>query len=160
MIHPAAADMCSSSFEATAIQTSVVALFSQGEADRLQATCRGLGAITSLLRAAGAARRSERMLRVVQGRAEERVAFLLLELALRTDRATALAREPCTLHLSQRAIGEMTGLSSVHVCRVVNRIGQRGTLRAQRGRIELLDLADLSALACVEPEALAHAILV
>jgi CRP-like cAMP-binding protein len=160
MIEPATADMCSSGFEMTAAETCVVALFTHEEAKRLQTDFLGLAQIVGLLQAAGRARRSERMLRIVQGRAEERVAFLILELALRLNRGAVLAGAPFGLRLSQRMVGELTGLSNVHVCRVVSRLSARGVLRVAQGRIEVRDTAALSELARISPQTLARAILV
>lgn len=160
MIEPATADMCSSGFEMTAAETCVVALFTHEEAKRLQADFLGLARIVGLLQAAARARRSERMLRVVQGRAEERIAFLILELALRINRAAVLAGAPFSLRLSQRMVGELTGLSNVHVCRVMTRLSERGVLSAPRGRIDVRDTDALSDLARISPQTLARAILV
>jgi DNA-binding Lrp family transcriptional regulator len=70
-----------------------------------------------------------------------------------------LAERPCRLRLPQRAMGEMVGLSTVHVCRVMTRLAERGVLRAERGGVELRDVAALAALAHAEPAALAGAIL-
>lgn len=160
VVHPATADMCTSTFEATAEATSVVAFFSHEEVNRLQSTTAGLAAIVSLLDAAAQARQSERMLRIVEGRAEESVAFLVLELALRTNAQAVLAHRHCSVELSQRAIGEMTGLSSVHVCRVMRRLTDRAVLRSVRGATEVCDVPALAELAHADPEALAHAILI
>src|SRR6056297_1624444 len=160
VLHPAAADTCSSSFEAVADATSVVAFFSHEEAGRLHRGVAGLAPIISLLEAAARARQAERMLRIVQGRAEERVAFLLLELALRTQCEAVLAGRAIDLALSQRVVGEMTGLTNVHVCRVMRRLADRAVLRSLRGRVEVRDFAALAALAHADPHALARAILV
>ncbi|WP_158547811.1 Crp/Fnr family transcriptional regulator [Rhodosalinus sediminis] len=159
VVHPAAVDMRSSEFEATAAETSRVALLSRDACARVERAGDGVGDLVGRLTAAGRARRSERLLRVVQGRGEERLAFLLLELALRTDARSVLAERPCRLRLPQRAMGEMVGLSTVHVCRVMTRLAERGVLRAERGGVELRDVAALAALAHAEPAALAGAIL-
>jgi CRP-like cAMP-binding protein len=160
VFRPAAADMASSCFRVTAQETSVVAFFTHAEHDQLPSRCRGLGPIVDLLEAARRSRQAERMLRIVQGRGEAKVAFLLLELALRADRRAVLAHQPCRVDLSQRAIGEMTGLSNVHVCRVMRALSGRGILRPGDSGTELRDIPALAELAQTEPAALAKAILI
>lgn len=160
VVHPVAVDLWSSEFEAIAAETSLVAVFTRDESARAENGTAGVADLVELLAAAGRARRSERMLRALQGRGEERVAFLLLELALRTDRRAVRDGRSCHLRLSQRAMGEMLGLSAVHVCRVMTRLAERGLVRVERGCVEIRDITALADVAQVDPAALARAILV
>lgn len=70
--------------------------------------------------------------------APERVAFLLRRIAVRLGRGTALKR--FDFWLTQDNIADMTGLTSVHVNRVLRRLLADGILSSSRHHIEILDV--------------------
>ena len=83
--------------------------------------------------------------------AEERVAHLLVELLFRL-RAVGLATdEGYTLPLSQEKLGQCTGLSTVHVNRVLTRLRRAGLVSFQRHRVDVEDLDALLAMAGFDP---------
>ena len=94
---------------------------------------------------AAQARQSERMLRLGRASAETRIAYALIELCLRLSGAHG-ARS-CVFHvpLGQQHLGDFTGLSSVHVCRTLRRLGRLGTLTTDDHMdIRIHDLPDLA----------------
>ena len=81
-------------------------------------------------------------------KAEERVAHLLVELLFRL-RAVGLATgKSYALPLSQEKLGQCTGLSSVHINRVLTRLRNAGLVRFQRHRVDVENLDALLAFAC------------
>ena len=79
--------------------------------------------------------------------AEERVAHLLVELLYRL-RAVGLATEKgYALPLSQEKLGECTGLSAVHVNRVLSRLRKAGVVHFQRHRVAVEDFDALREIA-------------
>ena len=83
--------------------------------------------------------------------AEERVAHLLVELLYRL-RAVGLATDKgYALPLSQEKLGECTGLSAVHVNRVLTRLRKAGLVSFQRHRVAIDNLEALRAMAGFDP---------
>ena len=76
-----------------------------------------------------------------------RVAHLLCELAERLDRAYGKARTSYPLPLTQTEIGQTTGLSAVHVNRVIQGLRARGLLELRGGQMDILDRRQLVELA-------------
>ncbi len=80
------------------------------------------------LSAAAGARIAERMLRLGQGSAEMRIAYVLTELCLRINGEDTRQRTSFHLPLTQQQFGDFTGLSSVHVCRTFRRLSRAGLI--------------------------------
>ncbi len=87
-----------------------------------------------------------------QQSARERVAHLLLELFTRLRaRRPGYRGEEIYLPLTQEHIGDATGLTNVHVCRVLQDLRADGTIAFHYGQLRILDpdrldrLADISA---------------
>jgi CRP-like cAMP-binding protein len=89
------------------------------------------------LAAAACARQAERMLRMGQANAYERVAYALLELYVRLEAIGRARNSRFRLPITQQRLGEYTGLSSVHVCRTLHRLADDGVL-AQTGHTVVL----------------------
>ena len=68
----------------------------------------------------------------------------LRSVGLATDKGYALP-------LTQEKLGECTGLSAVHVNRVVMRLRKSGLVTFQRNRVAIEDLGELSAMAGFDP---------
>lgn len=148
-------------FGVSALTDCVVANWSRAELARERAAFPQLDGILDHLGAAALARRHERMLRIGQGNAAERVAFLVLELSLRMAGAEPAPGAPhAPIPLSQRRIGELTGLTNVHVCRTLGQLAERGLVELREGRVRLRDAPGLAAVAQADPEALRRAIVV
>lgn len=75
-------------------------------------------------------RRGDRMLRLGQASAEEIVAFFLLELdiRLRADEPDPGGPDHYLLPISQKVIGEVVGLTNIHVCRTLARLADHGLI--------------------------------
>ncbi|HML90829.1 Crp/Fnr family transcriptional regulator [Methyloceanibacter sp.] len=84
--------------------------------------------------------------------AQERVAHLLLELFIRSRmRWPGHQIEHLNLPLTQEHIGDATGLTSVHVNRMLRDLGKRGILEFQYRHLRILDPDRLVELAAVDP---------
>jgi CRP/FNR family transcriptional regulator len=76
----------------------------------------------------------------VSGRgARERVAHLLIELFYRTRRRLPVNGDSVQLPLTLAHLGQATGLSEVHVSRVLTILRVQGAIRFSRHRLEVLD---------------------
>ena len=83
--------------------------------------------------------------------ADARVAHLFLELLFRLKTVGLATDKGYALPLSQEKLGECTGLSSVHVGRVVTRLRRSGLVTFQRHRVAIEDLRGLCDLASFDP---------
>ena len=83
--------------------------------------------------------------------AEERVAHLLLELLYRLKAVGLATDKGYALPLSQEKLGECTGLSAVHVNRVLVRLRGAGLVSFQRHRVAIDNIDALRAMAGFDP---------
>lgn len=83
--------------------------------------------------------------------ARTRMAHLLCELAVRHQRANASERTTFELHLTQEQLGDVLGLTAVHVNRTMKRLAAEGLIRYQRGRVFIFDWNGLSAAGDFDP---------
>lgn len=90
---------------------------------------------------------AERMLRLGWAAADMRIAYLLVELALRAEAAGLVSAPVRHLHLplTQAQLGEMAGLSAVHVCRTLQALCAAGLIGGTF--LPALDLPSLHHLA-------------
>lgn len=102
------------------------------------------------LSAAANARIAERMLRLGQGSAEMRIAYVLTELCLRINNNDNKQNKSFNLPLTQRQFGEFTGLSSVHVCRTFRRLSRAGLIDTSDHHVTIKDLHGLTRIAEVD----------
>ncbi|WGW05692.1 Crp/Fnr family transcriptional regulator [Tropicibacter oceani] len=109
-----------------------------------------LANLTRAVEAATRSRRAERTLRLGKGTAEMRVAHALVEFCIRLgDRCGSLYHVP----LTQQALGDFLGLSSVHVCRTTRRMARDGILQlTDHMDIRVLEPARLMQIAGLDPE--------
>lgn len=77
----------------------------------------------------------------------ERMALLLLDLRGRLERLGLLHGDGFHLPMTQQDVGNRTGLSYVHVNRVLKELRERGVLTWQRGVVTVHDLSQLKAIA-------------
>ena len=123
---------------------ALVALTDQTLQDRLE---RGTAAVL--------ARMAERMLRLGRGNAEARIAYAICELCLRVNREGLHDGARLWVPMNQSQFGDFTGLSSVHVCRVLRRLRKLGIVEmTDRLDLTILDATRLAALAETDPEQL------
>ncbi|MEP7316692.1 MAG: Crp/Fnr family transcriptional regulator [Sphingomicrobium sp.] len=75
--------------------------------------------------------------------ARERIAHLLCELMVRFDVAGLRAGDRIDLALTQEQVGEMLGISAVHVQRIVRNLRSEGKITTGRGAIRIEDVVAL-----------------
>lgn len=98
----------------------------------------------------------ERATALAQLSAKERLANLLLHLAVRAARRYPPREgEHIPLPLTQALLGEATGLTAVHVNRMLRQLTIEGVLTFQSGRLCILNLRRLEAMAASDPGVLA-----
>lgn len=91
---------------------------------------------------------AERLTTIGQRDAQARVAHLLLELSARTQRRfPPEAGRPVSVPLTNRLIGDATGLTPEHVSRMLRTLREDGIVSLLRRRLVVLDPARLVALA-------------
>jgi CRP-like cAMP-binding protein len=103
--------------------------------------------------AAERTRFSERILRLGKGNAKTRIAYALLELCVRLDALSARAGNSFHIPLTQGDIGNFTGLSTVHVCRMMGEFVKDGIIETDDHLdVHIIDLEALSDIAGIRPE--------
>jgi CRP-like cAMP-binding protein len=144
---------------ATALTSARLATLPKGSASA--APLPALAELIEELAAGAAARQWERMLRLGQSNAVERVAFLLIELHVRLGQAggRGRARDHLPMPITQGALGAVAGTSHETVCRTLARLEADGLVARRGPSIRLLDLSALEALAQVSAERLSAGIL-
>lgn len=83
--------------------------------------------------------------------ARERLARLLVDLHMRLSAIGAVEEDSFHLPLTQEAIGDLIGLTPVHVNRTIRSMEEAGLIARQGHRFRLLDLPALRALAPLKP---------
>ncbi len=83
--------------------------------------------------------------------AYERIAHLFCELYYRMRMAGLLRQDGFELRLNQVELGDICGLSSVHVNRSLQALRQDGLIRSEKGRLVIPDIARVSAAAGFDP---------
>ena len=127
------------------IPTSVLASFSRDEPEITMRLAR------SLARDCGMA--YDRMTSIGRRSARERVAHLLLELFTRYRAQWPGTRiEEMALPLTQEQIGDATGLTFVHVNRVLSTLRKEGVVEFHYRRLRILDPDRLIEVAGVDPQ--------
>ncbi|KAA0122850.1 Crp/Fnr family transcriptional regulator [Methylobacterium sp. P1-11] len=79
--------------------------------------------------------------------AEERIAHLMCELLLRLRAVNRTAGDGYPLPISQEDLADTTGLTGVHVSRMLGSLRARGLIELSGRQLKILDLAGLEALA-------------
>lgn len=88
----------------------------------------------------------------VRGRAAAgRIAHLLCELQMRLEIVGLADDHGFALPLTQADLGDMTGLTAIHVNRTLKRLRESSLAEVQGGRVTIPDLAKLRALAEFDP---------
>ncbi|MDC0660755.1 Crp/Fnr family transcriptional regulator [Leisingera sp. SS27] len=153
---PTSADGKTAGFSVEAVTDARVCVIPLPAWHSLLAASAPLARAHEHVQAAERSRLSERMLRLGRGSAEGRIAYALIELCLRL-KPLGLS-ENCAFHLplTQRHIGDFTGLTAVHVCRTLRRFVRNGLVEtADHMDIRINDLSALADVAGAEPDRLA-----
>ncbi|MCF3974685.1 Crp/Fnr family transcriptional regulator [Paracoccus sp. EGI L200073] len=158
---PTSADGQTSYVELEALCETTVAIIDAATWARLLSELPELRDSERLRDVAARARQSERMLRLGKSSAESRVAYALIEFCMRMTAIGETDRD-CVFHvpLGQQQLAEYTGLSSVHVCRTLRRLGRNGLITADDHMdLEIHDVHALAVLAGVDLDALRREII-
>ena len=89
----------------------------------------------------------DQIVRLGRQRALERVAHWIMETEHRLRRAGLSLEGRFTMPLTQQTLGDMLGLSVVHINRVVQALRARKLITFARGDLQILDFAGLARLA-------------
>jgi len=117
---------------------------------------RRIGAAIFWLFSCEAAMYAERLIGTGQRSAPERVAHFLLELLMRL-RVIGLGDERgFRMPLTQEQIGEILGLTGVHISRTLRQLRDEGLVEIEGHRVEIKDFDALSALGNFERAHLSH----
>ncbi len=105
------------------------------------------------------ARMSERMLRLGKGGAETIIAYALCELCLRSTGQGLPEVKEFHIPMNQQQLGDLCGLSSVHICRTLRRFERNGILDvSDHMDITIRDIDRLADLAEIDPDDLRNEI--
>lgn len=131
----------------TALTGAIIAPLRNTSPGKQVAATDGLSDFIRELQDNAAIRQAERMIRIGWGTAHERIAHTLIELYLRlggdpegTDRCAV------DLPITQRDIGNLTGLTAIHVCRTIKSLQEQGILTLRKHRLTINDLRALAAI--------------
>lgn len=159
VVMPVSCDGLTAAFGLQALTDASVAALPRALFDEARYGSQALRNIVDSLDAAARARRAERLLRIGQGSARERVAHALIELFVRLNAIGQTDRLGYRLPLKQQQLGEFTGLSGVHICRTLRALTEAGAIAASDHRIRFLDLALLARIAKTDIARLSEEIL-
>jgi CRP-like cAMP-binding protein len=98
---------------------------------------------------------SERMVRLGKAAAETTIAFALCELCLRSSARGLVENAEFHIPMTQQHLGDLCGLSAVHICRTLRRLKRLGVLTVtDHMNILVHDMDALAEIAEIDPEAL------
>lgn len=121
--------------------------------DRLQAEDPDIADLKNRHMVAVLGRFAHGMLRLGKGRAENRLAFVLMELCVRLRAIGQFRKGTFRVPITQQELGDFAGLSAVHVCRTMQRMQRNGILSTKNHtEITIRDMTALADMAGVEPD--------
>ena len=116
----------------------------------------GLAAATELAAAYDRALLMEQVTRLGRHTAYERMANLFLELHHRCQSVGLVHGDGFILPLTQESLGDLLGLSVVHVNRTLQLMRREGAIELKHGRLTLLDMEALRQVAEFRPPSLTY----
>ena len=116
----------------------------------------GISAATDMAAAHDRALLMDQVVRLGQQTALERLANLFLELHYRCSTVGLVNNASFAFPLTQQHLGDLVGLSVVHVNRMLQILRQKGLICLKQGRLTLLNLPGLSDIAAFEPPKLEY----
>jgi CRP-like cAMP-binding protein len=160
VLDAACADMDVSCVEIVALTDVRVSVVPEASLERLRATAPAFDRHERRNHAAALSRMSERMLRLGRGSAEARIAYALIELCLRLSRVSGTDCGRFHLPLTQTQLGDFTGMTAVHVCRMLARLSKSGIVTiTDHIDIVVHDPAALARIAQTDPDTLRREII-
>lgn len=115
--------------------------------DQAQIDDRDIAELNSRYTVALLGRFAHGMLRLGKGRAETRLAFVLMELCVRLRAIGQFGNQKFHVPITQQQLGDFAGMSAVHVCRMLQRLQKKGIV-AVEGHTDVV-IRDMDALAAV-----------
>jgi CRP-like cAMP-binding protein len=94
---------------------------------------------------------TEQVIRLGQQTAYERMANLFVELHCRCSSVSLVHGDSFAFPLTQETLGDLLGLSVVHVNRTLQRMRKQSLIRLKQGRLALLKLPELLGIAQFNP---------
>jgi CRP-like cAMP-binding protein len=94
----------------------------------------------------------EWLLNIGQRSAHERIGHLLLEMYLRLQTVGLTANGRCDFPLTQTDLAEATGLTPVHVNRMLQELRSEGLIELERKQLRILDVERLMNVAMFNPD--------
>lgn len=109
---------------------------------------------------AALARISERVLRLGKAPAETMIAYVLCELCLRSSARGLVDGTKFHIPMTQQRLGDLCGLSAVHICRTLRRLGRNDVLSVtDHMDIVIHDMDAMARIADIDIETLRDAII-
>lgn len=160
ILEPASADPGMSALEVEALTDVTMAVIPR---DKWRRTCDKHAELNDLVHqsiGSSMSRISERMLRLGKGTAESIIAFTLCELCLRSSEHGLVEDAGFHVPMTQQQLGDLCGLSAVHVCRTLRRFERNGILSVtDHMDIVIHDVAELAAKAEIDLDGLRQEII-
>jgi len=160
ILEPASADVAISSVEIEALTDVSFAAIPREVWLRTMGTNPDLGNMVHREIGAAFARMSERMLHLGKGDAESIIAFAFCELYLRSTRKDLREVGEFHIPLTQQQLGDLCGLSSVHICRTLRRLTRKGIVSVRDHMdVTIHDIDTLAEIAEVDLDGLRQEIM-
>lgn len=155
ILEPASADIETSSVEIEALTDVTYAAIPRHCWLRFVSENPDLGEVVQRETGAALTRMFERMLRLGKGDAESIIAFVLCELCLRSTGMGLPEVKEFHIPMTQQQLGDLCGLSSVHICRTLRRLRRSGVLEVRNHMdITIHDIDALADIAEIDPDGL------
>lgn len=135
-----------------ALTEATVAIVPHDRLDAIMAERPHLARVLWFATVLDAALHREWIFRIGRLDAQERLAHFLCETYYRLMAVGRAADGRYDLPMTQQDLGEATGLTSVHVNRILRRLREEGLVTVARGKVEIADLPRLSRLGEFEPD--------
>jgi CRP-like cAMP-binding protein len=159
-LDPGAAGGDMSAIEVQALTDTTLAVIEGSDWTRLLLRHPEIGRAANRTGKAAIWRMSERMLRLGKGSAESIIAFTLCELCMRSTDHGLVAGRKFHIPMTQQQLGDLCGLSAVHVCRTLRRLERNGVISVtDHMDIVFHDLDALTEIAEIDPETLRQEII-
>lgn len=123
----------------TAVTDAVLCPFSRERFGALLAEHPRIGALILCLKAAERVALADRLASIGRTPGRARVGAMLCEIAARLRRTGADPDQGFVLPITQEEIGDATGLTAVHVNRMMRALAEEGLIERQNSHVRLLD---------------------
>lgn len=160
LLDPSSADADTSAIEIAALTDTSLAAIHRDPWSLLLGRHPEIARAVNRAAMAAMSRITGRMLRLGRGSAQSVVAYALCELCLRSSPQGLVDGGAFHIPMTQQQLGDLCGLSAVHICRTLRRLRRNGVLTvADHMTITVQDVDALAAIAEIDPEALRREII-